>query len=145
MDVSPVEYVMIEFPGNRFSGHIAPAIADLVDRGVVRILDLVFVKKAADGSVLTFEYDELQETAAFASVEGDAEGLLSDGDVTGMAEGLAPDSSALFVLFEDLWAADLGRAVRDAGGELVAGGRIPHAAVAEAMDAVGAENGGSGS
>ena len=137
-----MEYVIIEFPGNRFNGDIAPAIADLVDRGLVRILDLIFVKKAADGTVVSFEYDELEETAAFAVIDGAADGLLADGDIAELAADLDPDSSALFILFEDLWAAELGRAVRDAGGLLVDGGRIPHdlvlAAVALADQAGGA-------
>ena len=133
--VGPVEYVVIDFPGNRFSGAIAPAIADLVARGVVRVLDLVFVKKDADGAVKSFEYDELDEVVAFAEIEGEADGVLSEDDVLGLAESLPPDSSALFILWEDLWAADLARAVRAAGGEVVGGGRIPaelvQAAVAE--------------
>jgi uncharacterized membrane protein len=145
MDVDPVEYVVIEFPGNRFDGSIAPAIVDLVDRGLVRILDLVFVKKDADGTVLSFEYDELEETADFAVIDGDADGLLSDGDVGELAAGLAPNSSALFVLFEDRWASALGKAVRAAGGELVDGGRLPHAAVVEALELTGASNGGGAS
>lgn len=136
VDVNPVEYVVIEFPGNRFTGDIAPAIADLVDRGLVRILDLIFVKKDASGAVSTFEYDELEETAVFGTIDGDADGLLSDEDVVTLASDLAPESAALFILFEDLWAGPLGRAVWDAGGELVAGGRIPHALVQAAMDEI---------
>lgn len=136
VEIAPVEYVIIEFPGNRFTGAVAPAIRDLVEAGVVRILDLVFVKKDADGTVTSFEYDDLDETAEYAAIDGDADGLLSDEDVTDLAAGLPPQSSALFVLFEDLWAAELGTAVRAAGGELVAGGRLPHALVAEALAAM---------
>ena len=141
VDVGPVEYVVIEFPGNRFDGSIAPAIGKLVDDGVVRILDLVFVKKDEDGTVLTFEYDELSETVEFAAIDGQADGLLSEGDVADLAVDLAPGSSALFVMWEDLWAADLGRAVLGAGGQLVAGGRIPHAVVMDALAALEAEEG----
>jgi hypothetical protein len=139
MDVDPVEYVIIELPGDRFDGTIAPAIVDLVDRGLVRILDLVFVKKAADGTVRSFEYDELDETAGFAVIDGDADGLLSDGDVEELSAALAPGSNALFILFEDVWASALGRAVRDAGGALVGGGRLPHAAVTDALALAGAD------
>ena len=78
MPLAPVEYVVIEFPGNRFTGDIAPAIARLVAERQVRILDLVFVLKDADGNVTSFEYDELPDLAAFADVDGDAGGLLSD-------------------------------------------------------------------
>lgn len=136
--ISPVEYVIIEFPGDASRTTVAPAIADLVERGLVRILDLLFVNKDGAGKVSSFEYDELDEGAAFADIDGEADGMLSDEDVAEMAAGLAPGSSALFVLFEDLWATELGRAVRDAGGELIAGGRIPRAIVEEAVAALGA-------
>lgn len=135
MDPGPVEYIVIEFPGNRFNGDIAPAIADLVERDVVRILDLVFVKKDADGSVTSFEYDELDETAGFATIDGDADGLLGEDDVAEIAAGLAPESSALFILWEDLWARELGQAVWAAGGELVTGGRLGRNLVLEAFAA----------
>jgi hypothetical protein len=138
---SPVEYVLIEFPGDRFHGDIAPAIADLVDRGVVRVLDLVFVKKDAEGGVTSFEYDDLEETATFTAVEGEADGLFSDDDVAVLGASLAPGSAALCVLWEDLWAGDLARAVRAAGGEVVDGGRIPHDLVVACLDAVATERG----
>ncbi len=133
MELDPVEYVIIEFPGNRFTGEIAPAIAALVDRGLVHIIDLVFVRKDADGSVTYFEYDDLDELSGFAEIDGEADGLLSDTDIAEMAVDLAPDSSALFVVWEDTWAGDLGRAVRKVGGELIAGGRIPYQIVDEAL------------
>lgn len=135
---------MIQFPGDRFDGSIAPAIADLVDRGVVGILDLVFVKKGTDGSIVVFEYDELDEVVEFSVIDGEADGLLSSDDVVELAGDLPPGSAALFVLFEDLWAAELGRAVRAAGGELVAGGRIPHQIVTEAVAAIASANGEGG-
>ena len=133
MELDPVEYVIIEFPGNGFTGEIAPAIATLVDRGLVHIIDLVFVRKEPDGSVRYFEYDDLDELAGFAEIEGETDGLLSDTDIAEMAVDLAPDSSALFVVWEDTWAGDLGRAVRKAGGALVAGGRIPYQIVDAAL------------
>lgn len=136
--ISPVEYVIIEFPGDASRTTVAPAIADLVERGLVRILDLLFVNKDGDGKVSWFEYDELDEGAAFADVDGDAGGMLSDGDIAELAADLAVGSSALFVLFEDLWATELGQAVGAAGGELIAGGRIPRAIVEEAVAALGA-------
>ncbi len=96
--ISPVEYVIIEFPGDASRTTVAPAIADLVERGLVRILDLLFVNKDGAGKVSSFEYDELDEGAAFADIDGEADGMLSDEDVAEMAAGLAPGSSALFVL-----------------------------------------------
>jgi hypothetical protein len=126
VELDPVEYIIIEFPGNRFTGEIAPAIAALVDHGLVHIIDLVFVRKDADGSVTYFEYDDLDELAGFAEIDGETDGLLSDTDIAEMAVELAPDSSAMLVVWEDTWAGELGRAVRKAGGALVAGGRIPY-------------------
>jgi hypothetical protein len=136
LDLGPVEYMVIDFPGNRFNGDIAPAIADLVDQGVVRILDLVLVKKGPDGSITSFEYDELEEGEAFAAIDGEADGMLSEEDVFELAETIPDSSSALFVVWEDLWAADLSRAIRSAGGELATGGRIPHQLVQQAVEAV---------
>lgn len=129
MELDPVEYIVIEFPGNRFTGEIAPAIAALVERGLVHIIDLVFVRKDVDGSVAYFEYDDLDELAGFAEIDGETDGLLSDTDIAEMAVELAPDSSALLVVGEDIWAGDLSRAVGAAGGALVAGGRIPYQVV----------------
>jgi hypothetical protein len=125
VDIGPVEYVVIEFPGNRFNGEVAPALARMVDSGTVRIIDLVFVIKDADGNVSSFEYDELEDSEAFAGLEGEADGMLSDEDVLAIAADLHDDSSALLILFEDLWASEFAAAARDSGGELVAGGRIP--------------------
>jgi uncharacterized membrane protein len=135
VQLAPVEYVVIDFPGNQFQGDIAPAIERLVANGVIRIIDLLFVKKDADGGVLFFEYDELDEGAPFAVIDGDSDGVISDTDIDELAADLPPDSSALFIVFEDLWADELGRAVRGAGGELIAGGRIPHDVIERAISA----------
>lgn len=130
-DLAPVEYIVIDFPGNRFDGSIVPALVDLVDKRTVRILDLVFVKKDDDGSVVSFEFDQLGELGDFASLDGDAGDVLSDDDVLALADDIPPSSSALFIVWEDLWAADLGRAVRNAGGEVLIGGRVPHQVVTD--------------
>lgn len=129
--IGPVEFLIIDFPGNRFTDDLAPALADLVGRGVVHVIDLVFVSKDADGNVAWFECDDLEELAAYAPVDGEAEGLLSDEDIIELSEELAPDSSALFIVWEDTWARDLAVAVRAAGGRIAAGERIPHDAVLE--------------
>lgn len=128
---APVEYIVIEFPGNRFSGEIVPALADLVERRLVRILDLVFVARDEDGAVTAFEYDQLDESALFDALEGDAGDVLSDHDVLEIAASIEPGSSALFIVWEDLWASDLGVAVRNAGGEVRLGGRIPYQLIAD--------------
>lgn len=130
-DLAPVEYIVIDFPGNRFDGSIVPALVDLVDKRTVRILDLVFVKKDNDGSVDCFEFDQLDELGDFGALDGDAGDVLSDDDVLALADDIPPGSSALFIVWEDLWAADLGRAVRNAGGEVLIGGRVPHQVVTD--------------
>jgi Short C-terminal domain/Family of unknown function (DUF6325) len=113
MELGPVEYLIISFPGNRFNGEITPAIADLVERGTIRILDLAFIIKDADGQTATFEYDELDEAAGFVDIDGEADGLFSDEDLQLAADALDPDSSALFIVWEDLWASELAKALRD--------------------------------
>jgi len=130
-DLAPVEYIIIDFPGNRFDGSIVPALVDLVDKRTVRVLDLVFVKKDDDGTVDCFEFDQLDELGDLAALDGDAGDVLSDDDVLALADDIPPGSSALFIVWEDLWAADLGRAVRNAGGEVLIGGRVPHQVVTD--------------
>jgi hypothetical protein len=127
--IGPVEYVLIAFPGNEFTGGIAPAISDLVASGTVRILDLVFISKSADGTVTSFEYDDNPLTAAFAEIDGEADGFLDEEDILAAADGLDADSSALLIVWEDLWASKLGAEILASGGQLVAGGRVPHVVV----------------
>jgi hypothetical protein len=100
--MGPVEYVVIAFPGNRFKGEIVPAVAELVDNDVVRILDVAFIKKDADGNVTMFEYDSLDDVLefGFADVDGEAGGVLNDEDLELAAEALEPDSSAALIVWE---------------------------------------------
>jgi hypothetical protein len=129
----PVEYIVVGFPGNQFKGEIAPALADLIDSGAIRIIDLVFVKKDADGTVSVFEYDGLEETARFAELDGEVGGLLTDDDVRLTAESLPPDTSAALLVWEDCWATPFVEALRNAGGVLLAGERIPRDVVEAAL------------
>ena len=133
MTFDPVEYVTIGFPDDRLAADIVPALTDLVSGGAVRILDLVFVSKDADGRVAWSEYDDLEESAAFEAIEGDAGGLLNDADIEELAGSLDPASSALMIVWEDRWASEFGRAVRAAGGRLLDGGRIAPEAVLAAL------------
>ncbi|MER8045611.1 DUF6325 family protein [Streptomyces sp. NPDC094032] len=136
MDVGPVEYVVIAFPGNRFRGEIAPELRNLVASGTVRILDLTFIKKEADGSVAYMELDALDptESSVFDDIDGEISGLFSDQDLSLIAEELPPDSSAAVLLWEDTWAAGITGAIRRAGGELLAHERIPAEAVEHAFE-----------
>lgn len=137
MELGPVEYVVIAFPGNRFRGEIAPELRNLVASGTVRILDLTFVKKDADGSVSYVELDALDPTEAsvFDDIEGEVGGLFSEEDLELIAEELTPNSSAAVLVWEDSWAAAITGAVRDAGGLLLAHERIPAAVVEQALEA----------
>jgi hypothetical protein len=124
---APVEYVIISFPGSRFSGGIMPALTELVESGTIRIIDLVFIKKDADGDVTAFELDALEEGGELGleELEGEAGDLLSEQDLELAAEMLEPDSSAALLVWEQVWAERIADAIRDSGGVLVAGERIP--------------------
>jgi hypothetical protein len=126
MSIGPVEYIIIGFPGNEFNGNIVPALADLIGSGTIRILDLAFIGKDAAGNVMTFEFDQLDELAPFADLDGDVGGLISEEDLEHAAESLEPNMSAALLIWEDTWAIPLVDALRDSGGVLLEGSRIPH-------------------
>ena len=135
MAMGPVEYIIIGFPENQFKGEIVPALADLVESGTVRILDLVFVMKDAAGTVTSVEYEDLP---GMSDLEGEADGLLSEEDLEMVAEVLEPNSSGLMIVWEDLWASRLAAALRDAGGVILSGERIPHDIVEAAFEGISA-------
>ncbi len=133
----PVDLVLLGFPGNQFTGDIAPALRDLVSSGTVRILDLVFITKDADGNVAGVELSDLGEAgAAFEDVDGEINELLTDEDIEAAGEELAPDSSAALLMFENTWAGRLATAIREANGEVVAYERIPRDALDEFLGAI---------
>ncbi len=137
-DHGPVEYMIVSFPGNRFRGEIAPALGKLVESNTIRIIDLAFVGKDADGSVAAFELSDIDEDVrrGLEALGLEASGLLGEEDLMDAAAELEPGSSAAMLLWEDIWAAELAGALRGAGGELVAIGRIPHDVVMEAREAL---------
>jgi uncharacterized membrane protein len=126
MALGPVEYVVLGFPGNEFNGDVAPALAKLIKSKTIRLLDLLFVGKDAAGDVLVLEFDELEELAAYAGLDGEVGGVISDADVAHVAEALAPGSSAALLIWEDVWATEFAVAVRKSGGVLLEGARIPY-------------------
>jgi hypothetical protein len=136
--IGPVEYILIGFPGNKFTGEIAPALAKLIESNTVRIIDLVFISKDADGNLATFEFDQLEELAPFASLDGEAGGLVGEADIEYAAAALEPNSSAALILWEDVWATELAQAVRNANGVVIEGARIPHEVVEEAFNELAA-------
>jgi len=137
--VGPVEYLVVAFPGSRFTGAIAPALAEAVASKAVRILDLTFVYRTEDGALETVELEDLDpdDLISFEPVEGEVTGLLNSDDIRALGESVPPGSSAALIVWEDLWALPLTEAVRASGGLLVAHERIP-ADVAEAAVAASA-------
>jgi hypothetical protein len=135
--LGPVQYVLVEFPGSRFNGSIAPALADLVDRGLVRILELMVVRKDDDGTVSAFDLLDLDpdEIGDLGALAAGTLGLILEEDVLAAAEALEPGTTAGLLVWEDLWAIPLAKAIRGSGGELVAGGRIPVQDLIEALEA----------
>jgi len=133
MPIGPVEYIVVGFPGNKFKGEIAPALAKLVDDKMVRVLDVVFIGKDADGTVVSFEIDEIDGSASFTVVDGEIGGLIGTDDIAHAAAALEPGNSAALLLWEDLWAIPFVEAVRGADGVLLEGGRIPHDVIESAL------------
>jgi hypothetical protein len=134
--MGPIDYVLIEWPGRQPNGEAAPYLVDLVERGVIRVLDLVFITKADDGSVAGMEISEVADQVEEMRVfEGASSGVLTDEDAAEAAEALEPGTSAALLVFENAWAAPFAAAVRRSGGQLVANGRIPVQAFLAALDA----------
>ena len=137
MNVGPVEIIVIGFPDNQFTGEIAPALAELVETGTIRVIDLVFVSKSADGEIVGIELSDLDDatSAAFRPHVEEPSGMLADEDIEDLGADLAPNSSAAILLFEHVWATRFRDAVLGSGGELVASIRIPEEAVDEVVAA----------
>jgi hypothetical protein len=134
--VGPVDVAVIRFDGNRFSGDVAPSLADLHDRGVVRIIDLAFVRKEQDGTASYVEVEDAEVGDVLASVHGEQFDLLNEQDLTEIADALEPESSALVIVWENTWAGRLAAAIRDSHGSLVVQERIPRDVVLRAVAAL---------
>ncbi|MDT2007122.1 DUF1269 domain-containing protein [Rhodococcus opacus] len=135
-ELGPVDWIVVEFPGSRFRGEIGAALTDLVEWGIVRVLDLLLLKKDADGALEAFEIADLDDTeiGELRSYEGELAMLLSEDDVAAVAAAVEPGSTAALLVWENLWAAPFASAVRRAGGQLVASGRIPVQALLAAIE-----------
>jgi hypothetical protein len=133
--MGPVDYMVVEFPGNRMTGEGFPLLVDLVDRGIIRILDLLFVRKDSDGSVAALELTDLGDEVDLTVFEGASSGLLGQDDLDEAGAALEPGNSAGILVYENLWAAPFARAMRRSGAQLVAGGRIPVQALLASLDA----------
>jgi hypothetical protein len=137
MPIGPVEYIIVGFPGNQFTGEIAPELGKLIDSGTIKVIDLVFITKDEDGNVASFEFDQRDELAAFAQLDGEVGGILSQEDIDYASDALEPNSSAALLIWEDTWAAPFVEALRNSGGVLIEGSRIPHELVEAALAELG--------
>jgi Family of unknown function (DUF6325) len=135
-EIGPVDYLIVAFPGNRFRGEIAPALAELVEAGTIRIIDLAFVGKDADGEVVAFELTDLDPDVRDGLERRGAEvtGLFNEDDLMAAAEELEPDSSAALLVWENVWARKTAQAIRDAGGVIYDFERLPHEVVHAARE-----------
>ncbi|GAA1622163.1 DUF6325 family protein [Georgenia ruanii] len=133
----PIDYIVVEFPGNRMTGEAFPLLVDLVDRGLIRIFDFVFVRKEQDGSVIGMSLSDVDRDGRLdlRVFEGASSGLVGQDDLEEVAKIIEPGSSAGILVYENVWAAPFASAVRRSGGQLVASGRIPVQAVLAALDA----------
>lgn len=136
--LGPVDWIVVQFPGTEFGkGQVAPVLKDYVDRGLIRVLDMLFLRKLNDGTLEPFELSDLGEgeLGDLRAFETGLAMVLSEQDVFDLAETMDPGTSAVLLVWENLWAAPFGSTVRHAGGQLVASGRIPTQAVLAAMEA----------
>jgi uncharacterized membrane protein len=133
----PIEMLMIRFPGDQISGDLVPAMSELVSGGLVRIVDLLFIRKDAEGSVTVFELGDLLPELAgqYASLLNDVTELLNEEDAYELAESLDNGSSAGIMLFENVWAARFAEAVRASNGEVLLSERIPNSVIEEVLAA----------
>jgi len=136
-----VDYLIVAFPGNNFRGEIVPALADLVENGTIRIIDLAFVGKNAEGEIVAFEVMDLEPDVkkAFEDMGIEVTGLFNEEDLMAAGEELEPDSSAALLVWENVWARNVADAMRNAGGVILDFERLPHEVVQAARDAVLAE------
>jgi hypothetical protein len=144
--MGPVDYLVIEFPDSRMTGEGLPLLVNLVDRGIIRVLDLRFVKKLANGSVTGLTIGEIDNAdgRGLGVFAGASSGLIADDELEEMAGVLAAGSSAVVIVYENTWAAPLASALRRAGGQLVASARIPVQALLAALEATEAQTAATG-
>ena len=134
-EMGPVDYILVEWSGRQPTGEALPHLVDLVDSGIIRILDIAFITKDEDGNVAGMEIEQLgSEVEEVKIFEGASSGLISEDDTVEAAQALEPGTSAALLVYENVWAAPFASAVRRSGGQLVASGRIPVQAIIAALD-----------
>ena len=135
-EIGPVQYLIVAFPGNRFTGKITPALASLVDSGTIRIIDIAFAAKDESGAVAAFELSDLDPDvrAGLENLGAESGGLFNEEDLQAAAEELEPNSSAALLVWEDVWAREVAEAMRNAGGVVLDFDRVPHEVVDAARE-----------
>jgi hypothetical protein len=138
----PIDYVLLEFPGDRLTGNAPDAILDLVDRGIVRIYDILVLRKSEDGTVSNVALDgsENDRLGGFAAFAGARSGMLNADDEAEAGAAVNPGTIAVVIVYENSWAIPFVAAALDVGGALVAGSRIPAPDVMAALDALDASS-----
>src|SRR4051812_46883627 len=134
-ELGPIDYIVLEWQGREPTGEALPLLLDLVDRGVIRVIDVAFLAKDADGTFGALDIGSLGDESAFHSFLGASTGLLGEEDLAEAAAALEPGTSAAVLVWENRWAAPVAAAMRRSGGQLVASGRIPIQAILAALDA----------
>jgi Family of unknown function (DUF6325) len=137
--LGPISYLIVEFPGSQMTGEGFPILLDLVDRGLIRILDFVFVRREVDGSIVALELKDVDADGQFdvAVFEGVSSGLLDQSDLEDAKQAIQPGSSAGILIFENRWAAPFIGALRRGQAEMVAAGYIPQDTLIASLDATG--------
>ncbi|GEL19784.1 DUF6325 family protein [Pseudonocardia asaccharolytica] len=138
-ELGPIDYLVIEFPGNRMTGRGLPMLLDLVERGIIRIIDLEFLRTEPDGTLIRLAVEDLDGDGELdlAVFTGASAGLIDGDDLAAAATVVEPGCSAAVIVYENLWAAPLARELRRGGAQLVASGRIPVQALLASLDAAG--------
>jgi len=136
-ELSPVDYVIVEFPAGKsnFTGEMAQELLALVDAGTIRVIDILILTKNEDGSVDAIELSDLDELGELQALEAELAELLAEEDVVNLAAAMDPGSTAGVLIYENLWAAPFASAARRAGGQLIANGRIPIQAIIASIEA----------
>jgi hypothetical protein len=136
LEMGPIDYIVLEWPGRQPDGSVAPLILDLVDRGLIRILDVAFLGKDENGSAYAVDIADIDAADAFGAFDGASSGLLREEDLAEAASVLEPGTTAAVLVWENRWAAPVAVAIRKSGGQLVASGRIPVQAIIASLDAL---------
>jgi hypothetical protein len=140
-EMGPVDYIVLEWPGKQPDGSVAPLIIDLVDRGIIRVLDIAFMVKGEDGSVAAVDVGAVNGGGeGWGEFDGASSGLLGEEDVIEAANALEPGTSAAVLVWENRWAAPVAVALRKSGGQLVASGRLPIQAILASLEAAEADD-----